>query len=126
LRFPSKGFGSKYALDQIQVHFHRGGLGEHFHGEDQSMPSRLTDEDSLNSFQRPGFDPDPVSIFDKWVWFDLQRAIDEAAYRLDFFRGNIRWPGAKAYEGVNARCGHNAQHPIEAAANEHVIGEKRE
>jgi hypothetical protein len=60
------------------------------------------------------------------VGFNLQRAFDQATYSLDFFRGNIRWPRAPAYQGVDTRRRHNAQHPVEASTDEHVIWEKWE
>ena len=60
------------------------------------------------------------------MWFDLQRTFDQATNSLDFFRGNTRWPCSPAYQGVNAGGRYNAQHSIEAAMDEYVIGEKRE
>jgi hypothetical protein len=60
------------------------------------------------------------------VRFNLQGAIDQPTYTLDFFRGNFCWPRAPGYEAVDARRRNNAQHSIKAATQEHVIWEKWE
>ena len=102
------GRGSVHTLNHIHIHFNGGGSGEHFHGEDQTNPARFADEYSLNSFQRPGFDPDHIPTFEKWVRFDGQGTLDQATYGLDFFPGNFGWPPSPAYKRVDARRCHNA------------------
>jgi len=108
LHFGSMGRGSGHALNRIHVHFNGGGSEKHFHREDQTNPARFADEDSLNSFQRPGFDPDQIPTFEKWVRFEGQGTLDQATYGLDFVPGNFGWPPSPAYQGLDARRRHNA------------------
>jgi hypothetical protein len=49
------------------------------------------------------------------VRFDLQGTFDQATNSLNFFCGNTGWPCSPAYQRVDPRGGHNAQHSIEAA-----------
>jgi hypothetical protein len=58
--------------------------------------------------------------------FDPQGTFHQAADSVDFLRRNIRWPPTPAYEGVDTGRRHNAQHPVEAATNENIVGKKRE
>jgi hypothetical protein len=58
------------------------------------------------------------------MWFNLQGAINQPTYSLDFFRGNFCRPRAPSYEAVDAGRSDDAQHSIQAATQKHVIWEK--
>jgi hypothetical protein len=124
--FRAMGCGIGHALNHIHIHFNGGGSGEHFNREHQSDPARFANEDSLNSFQRSGFDPHQISTFEKWVRFEGQETLHQATYGLNFIPGNFGRPASPAYKGMYARRRYNAQYSIQATLDEHVIGEKRE